>query len=388
MKKNFLLVVLAAVVLAACNRNRPSLDGVLNNEEPVDLSDVVEAYEKWLPHEGGYGGYVGGFLPIEVVEWGEKDVSSELFGDTSFVVRVPEYRNSQHPFLRGAEDLYNGCALAFNLMSNVQTAKRWSFEKKNAVESIKKIDVGFINNKGLRTEAKRYKNNLIQFMQLSEDELMENWVNYMDYLVFFSDEMEKYTYKYYTNEGAFVDSLDIMLKAVYELSATPFMEYLRAEKDNRVMLRNLNQCKSFDEQCSLLLNWAQVDESEWLIAVAERLMRSGKYSPVLYKVWLTWRFVGQVCLGSPHDSGTPNPLYNEMRKRCFLTCLKQIETHPDDVFAVHGAAVLAGKANVFCFNLIYFGYDAAADLQELVPGRFTGDDGMDDEEEEGTDNGE
>jgi hypothetical protein len=282
-------------------------------------------------------------------------------------------------------------------------------EKAEVVKSIQKIDVGFINNEELRKEAQRYKDNLIKLLQLPEDEWTEEDGYYMDYVVSFSEAVEKHAYKFYTNEEAFVDSLDSVMTEIQGLTQEPFAEYTKADEDKRleVMLRNMNRCKNFDEQCSLLLNWANTpdfgDENEWIIAVAERLMKSGKYSPVLHKVWLVWRCLGQTYYwGSSRDSAIPNKLYNEMRKRCFLTCLKYIEAHPDDVFAMNCAAALAGRANTLRFGRFSFGNDAVADVYSLLPGRLRGDDDEDeedgdededgdeyeyDEEEEGTDNG-
>ena len=150
------------------------------------------------------------------------------------------------------------------------------------------------------------------------------------------------------------------------------------------MLGALNECSTFDEQCSLFLNWIDSKEAEmddeWIIAVAGRLIDSGKYNPCLNDIWLVWRCLFQIqYCGISRDSSIPNGFYNDMRKKCYLTCLKRIESHPDDVFAMNCAAFIGGRTNINRIGQALFGNEALTEMAECLPGRFvdgeSGEDG-------------
>ena len=48
-------------------------------------------------------------------------------------------------------------------------------------------------------------------------------------------------------------------------------------------------------------------EDEWIVAVAEKLMDSGKYNPCLNNIWIIWRCLYQYCYGGiSRDSSIPN----------------------------------------------------------------------------------
>lgn len=89
------------------------------------------------------------------------------------------------------------------------------------------------------------------------------------------------------------------------------------------------------------------DAESWIVAVAAKLMDSGKYDFKLYNVWIIWRCLFQdLCCGLSRDSSIPNEEYNKMRKKCYITAVERIESHPGDVFAMNCAAALAGYQNI------------------------------------------
>ena len=61
-----------------------------------------------------------------------------------------------------------------------------------------------------------------------------------------------------------MDSLYAMSKVLNDATKPTQELYRKVEADKRVemMLHSLNECSTFDEQCSLLLNWADSPEAE------------------------------------------------------------------------------------------------------------------------------
>ena len=110
------------------------------------------------------------------------------------------------------------------------------------------------------------------------------------------------------------------------------------------------------------------------------LMKSGNYSPILHHIWITWRALCQTMFfGSSRDSAIPNQYYNEFRKMCYVACLKRIESHPDDIYAMNCAAAIGGRTNMNRFGQNYFGNEAMIERYMMMPKRFD----VDDEEDDG-----
>ena len=180
-----------------------------------------------------------------------------------------------------------------------------------------------------------------------------------------------------------------MVETAEGMGKARFQHYLNTDETKQlsVILTELNTCKNFDEQCSLWKLWANTKKSQsedgWLVAVGKLLMESGKYNPNLNRIWITWRSICQLYYcGASKDSVIPNPFFNIYRRRCYLTCLKRIEKHPDDIFAMNCAASLAGNPNVIRIGEFSFGNDAVIDASQMMPERFNFDDPNSDDSEE------
>ena len=374
-----------AVLLTSCSGVERQTDAVFSHEKPVDLSDVLALYEKSLKQDGDSN------VSPESVEDCYEGMGYELFNDTSFVLKVPQYADSEHPFLKGAEDLYNSCALAFNLMSNIELVERDLVFAGKVEESFKKIGVNFLNDGELKERAQVYEDSLFIVMQKPNEECGED-DNYMTPLTRFMNDIESHAYRFYAHEDTFVETLDSVSTVMKKMTEKQFTTYKTAREEIRVriMLKQLCKCKNFDEQCSLWLNWADSQESltedEWVLMVAERLMQSGKYNPLLGEIWIDWRCLLQSgYFGASRDSEIPNQIYNKMRKTCYLTCLKRIEIWPNDMMAMNSAAVLAGRVNILRVGRFMFGNDAVVELYENMPNRYPIDEEDDLEEDDDED---
>ena len=223
-------------------------------------------------------------------------------------------------------------------------------------------------------------------MATTPDEWEED-VSIIGYAVNFGSVIESKAYCFYDDEEAFVSSLDSVINIAEGMAKDRFQRYLDAseEKQLGVILGELAACSNFDEQCSLWCNWANCNKSsiedDWISGVAVALMKSGKYSPILHRIWITWRSVFQLLyFGASRDSDIPNLYYNEYRKMCYITCLKHIETHPQDIYAMNCAAAIAGRTNINRFGMNYFGNESMIEKYMMLPNRLNSDE--EDEEKE------
>ena len=380
MKFTSLLVAMCCTIsLISCGEENQS--DMFDYSEPVDLSTIIQAYD-WYQH---YEGEDKDSILYTKIGLELPEDEFYLFEDTSFVLRVPEYVNSKQPFLANAEDFYNSCALSWNIWSNYEVwyrghttdLLRYDDEVKRSIEA---VSVNIIKDKEVRKAAQDFKDSLLKLMMSEPDDWDEN-VNPTELLISFGDVVESKAYKFYNDEDTFVKSLDSVMDIAEGMVMDKFQCYLDAREDDqvRVILGELATCRNFDEQCSLWRNWANCDKSsiddEWIVAVGRALMESGNYSPILHRIWITWRAINQgLYFGSSRDSFIPNQYYNEYRKICYVSCLKSIESHPDDIYAMNCAAAIGGRTNMNRFGQNYFGNEAMIESAMMMPKRYHTDD--------------
>ena len=388
MKITRLIVAMCcAISLVSCEeKEHPD---IFDYSDPVDLSAILQAYYWYQHYEGDNKD------SILYTKFGLELPEDEfyLFKDTAFVLRVPEYTDSKQPFLANAEDFYNSCALSWNVWSNYEvwyrghTADllRYDEEVKRSIEA---VSVNIIKDEDVRKAAQDFKDSIIKLMKTEPDKWDEDTAP-MDLLISFGDVVESKAYKFYNDEETFVASLDSVMDIAEGMVLDKFQHYLDASEDEQVqvMLGELATCRNFDEQCSLWRNWANCDKSgiddEWLLAVGCALMESGNYSPILHRIWITWRAINQgLYFGSSRDSSIPNQYYNEYRKMCYVSCLKRIEKHPEDVYAMNCAAAIGGRTNMNRFGQNYFGNEAMIESAMMMPKRYHSADDDDEESEE------
>jgi len=384
---HLLTAMCCAMSLVSCGEEKQT--DLFDYSDPVDLSATLQAYDRYQHYEGEDKDsilYTKFNLELPEDEF-------YLFEDTAFVLRVPEYANSKQPFLANAEDFYNSCALSWNVWSNYEvwyrghTADllRYDDEVKN---SIKAVSVNIIKDKEVRKAAQNFEDSILKLMKTEPDKWDEDF-SPMDLLISFGDVVESKAYKFYDDEETFVESLDSVMDIAEGMVMDKFQHYLDASEDDQiqVMLGELATCRNFDEQCSLWRNWANCDKSgiddEWILAVGRALMESGNYSPILHRIWITWRAINQgLYFGSSRDSSIPNQYYNEYRKMCYVSCLKRIENHPDDIYAMNCAAAIGGRTNMNRFGQNYFGNEAMIERAMMMPNRYSSSDDSDEESDD------
>jgi len=374
-----LIFTVCMVILSDCNRDiREDYAAYFGNEEAIDLSAIWKVFEEYMIAEATGCQY-------ELDEALEGDIwrqrSKFAIFDEVGAIRLPEYDHSEHPFLVQSEGFYNSCAVAFNIWSNHELWLRGCVGCELAAsdsikEGIRRMNLNCIREEGLQQVARIYRDSMLCLMQTSP----ESWSregDAMDLLMDYSKKIELRAYQFYEDKKSFLDSLKSVNAELLSITRPVWKAYQEAEEKNRLslILRGLSDCQTFDEQCSLWLNWANSQESiyegKWIVAVAEALMKSGKYCLLLNEVWMIWRCLFQVeYMGLSRDSSIPNDYYNDMRKRCYLTCLKRIESHPEDVFAMNCASTIGGRSNLNRFGGNPMGNEAMVEEFYHLPHRF------------------
>lgn len=378
----------AAMVLSGCKEREYS--EFLDYSSPVDLSDVARCYERYHANEDSCDIFD---CEEKLIESKNKNLSEDMIvpepedayfeftGDTC-MIRLPQYADSEHPFLSGAEDFYNSSAVIWNVWSNFELWYRFTtnddeFEGDEIIDAIESIDAGILTNDTLRRVAEDYKAKIIKCMRANVEEWDEQLNPYvvrdsiMDIISSWSDN------NIYEEEDSLNAQLDSVLSHSYALGKSRIERYNKASENERigVVIGELMSCSTFDEQVSLLILWANnnlsMGEDEWIMAVAERLMQSGKYSPLLYDVWITWRCMCQsMNYGASRDSSIPNDYYNGYRRICYISCLHRLEKHPRDPNAMYCAFALATRSNMNRFGSNMFGNEAIIEMIEAMPLRF------------------
>ena len=68
---------------------------------------------------------------------------------------------------------------------------------------------------------------------------------------------------------------------------------------------------------------------------------------------------------------------------CYVSCLKRIERHPDDIYSMNCAATIGGRINMNRFGQNYFGNEAMIERAMMMPKRYhTGEDEDSDDDTE------
>ena len=378
---HLLLAACVAMLVTSCTKNdKTQTDPIFDYSPAVDLSSVLEAYD-WYQKEGGQS--EDDIYDLQNRLMSTPDSEVWLCTDTSFIVHLPQYANAKHPFLPFAEDFYNGMVYGWNVWSNVEVWFRSMtsselFDEDEVKESVKSISIDFLHDTDILQAAERYRNVLLK----SFDDLPKVWEDeppYMPYALLneYLEAIDNKTYKFYEDPETFADSLDSVIQKVEALALERFRSYEQAKGDEqlKVMLDLLANASNFDEQCSLWRNWSNSMQSStenvWVLAVAEKLMNSGYYSPILNKIWFTFRALTQTeYYGASRDSEIPNHFYNDFRRKCYVSCLDRIQRHPDDRCAMACAYSIAGRVNLNRFGQYMMGNEAVPEIISLLPNRY------------------
>ena len=375
------LVLCLVIVCTGCTGKKSSKWAMYYSDEgKVDFSELLDIYDKALNDSDN----MDFDAPFYVPQGGQLDLMDYMYvlGDTAFAIQLPQYADSKHPFLSRAEVAYNAALLLHTLNSNYELSCLDAIPAKEVADGIRSIDESCIRDEALRQAAKVLKDStLILIGDTIAHSVQESPVP--SYL----SKVNEVAYQMYHPDTTFMDSLFSLQDDFLDMTQSICKP--KEKSDAHSMILKLNACRTFEEQCSLFLNWANSGEAHvvdsWVVAVAERLLNSGKYSVNLACTWRIWRCLFQHTFGgASRYSGIPNDMYNEMRKKCYQTCLKRIATHPDDKVAQNNAALLLRYSNLLRCGDYPYGNDAIIEMYKTLPQRFPAKDESASTEEEET----
>ena len=178
--------LLAALCCTACSINggNEEQSGVFEYGKPVDLSAILRAYYWYELNEGDDKDSI--LFSLIDVNLPEDEIY--LFEDTAFVLRVPEYAQSQQPFLATAEDFYNSCALSWNVWSNYEVWYRGHTSDllrneddiRNGIEA---VSANIIKDGNVSNAAQIFKDSLLLNMTTEPSEWDEDFSRMMQYAI-------------------------------------------------------------------------------------------------------------------------------------------------------------------------------------------------------------
>lgn len=333
-------------------------EGCFTHEKPIDLSDIVDCGDN-----------------ISIVGRDTDAEQAKAKRAPRYITAVVDGKQA-HPFLAHAKDYYNGHAIIQDLetaLGDWMVGKRdgESPELKNrTLRSISSVNVSILKDMRMRKQALELREGVAHLVKLDEGQREK----------YTEEVLSKRTEALYMSLDEIIDTKDmadsiswIAVQRKATLTVKSVYDECKSKDETEQMdaaLHALNECKDFDEQCALLLLMTRYGEDiigydECIMTIAERMMQSGKYSPLLYNVWMVWRSIYQIYnCGMSVYSNIPNEVYNEYRKLCFLSCLHHLNQSPNDKIALTQVVLLATKSNVLRYSESVIGNSVALDYME------------------------
>lgn len=125
----------------------------------------------------------------------------------------------------------------------------------------------------------------------------------------------------------------------------------------------MDSAESFDDQCKMALWAGKYIYDARVTTMMYTLLQSENYSESLFALWFAWRSLAQISYyGRSRDSVIADPLFNQGRRSAFLTVLRHLDQHPDDVEAVWQLAILCQQSNIVRSGSCIYGNDANLDV--------------------------
>lgn len=346
----------------------------INHNAPIDLSELIQLYNtnKHLDNSGLDGILYDKFI---VLLKPEDKYYMGLQKCDSAPISLPMYANSKNPYLAHAQEIYNSCITSYSISSNLQTWLR--LDQNDTLQEITKFlqayNIDYIQNKEVRETTTALLNEAIALTsgKKDDDSLFYDIDNKLD------EQISSLFPKYDDSDKIVKNTIQTGIEKFKRLADKRFHRYENSEDSvqTEVILNELNNCKTFDEQCSLWMRWANHnypgDEVFLVFAVAQILVTSDKYAPNLNMIWETWRSMMQFYGYGPSSyTFMPNDYFNSVRARCYIAVLKHIESAPKDYLAMACASALACTPNLCRFGSLY-GNESPKELRRLLPESFS-----------------
>lgn len=373
----------------------PNYDGIFAHQAPVDMTPVLDIYN-WATESGdsidmtelvlklvpAAGRYILADTPDDELEnnWYIN------MTDTIPVLCIPDELRTKYNLYANAEQYYNGNMLLYNMESLYEVCI-WNKDKpeeeriftpKEVMDAIRGINIDVMRNPEDKQCLKDARDSLLDYLAAYPGYRVDD-AEPLLYLARIMERFERYSYFYYEGDMEPIEAiLDSTMNKVHagQWAQERFERYLKASEDEQleVMLKELAECRDFDEQCDLWCLWSDsrqsLDEDLWVISVGTRLMDSEQYTPMAIMIWLRWRVLFQEAFcGMSRDSAIPNDYYNEYRKKCYVASILHFERHEEDIFSMFLAEYMLSRSNM---NRLggWLGNNAMYEGPELMPKRY------------------
>lgn len=396
-----LITLLLQLLLLGCTHHQPTpldpnYDGIFAHQTPVDMTPVLDTYN-WASERGdsidmtelvlklvpAAGRYILADTPDDEIEhnW------YVSMTDTIPVLCIPDELRTKYNLYANAEQYYNGYMLLFNLESLYEICF-WNLDKpeeeriftpEEVLDAIQGINIDVMRDPGDRMCIEDARDSVLDYLETYPGYYRQEDTVPLIYLARVMERFDRYSYFYYEGDMEPIEAiLDSTMNKVHagQWAQERFERYLMASEDEQleVMLKELAECRDFDEQCDLWCLWSDcrqsLDEDLWVIAVGTRLMDSEQYTPMAILIWLRWRVLFQEAFcGMSRDSAIPNDYYNEYRKKCFVASILHFERHQEDIFSMFLAEYMLSRSNM---NRLggWLGNNAMYEGPELMPKRY------------------
>lgn len=265
---------------------------------------------------------------------------------------------------------YNS-ALAFNTMAyDIGTAERYIGEGDFGLEQADALDSinlsGIINSElkeSLRTICQKSANAIRSGKMPNEQHIPE--------ISKFYDAFGKLVDPLY--DGHFEDLEFNAKDVIADYAIIHFKAITDTTSFRDELLKMIFSETDFQKQCVLARELAysnyhcQKRDDKQIVAVLDKLLRSGKYSPLLCELWKMWRCMLQLNILSSrsNDSAMYNLFYNDMRNRVALVYIAHMKSNPKDKLAFKEFARLVTTYNIVRNSEFIFGNNANLEDIEL-----------------------
>lgn len=352
MKKNSLYLLLS-IALVACNgSDRPK------EKTTAEPANTVTLTEKGFESE----------LDVEAFEEA---------GPTSTYVLM-EAPALKHPELVAWVEQFNGWALSYDIMSQVEKCIRMMGEGEKCASVIDSIR-GFRIEGVLTAESKKNIATMQQDLAKNLEDVMSGQIECGDYWVAsankngeaLSDVLLELAPKGGEGSEDFVSLMYDWRELLESETWRPIAQAVAMENEEELSKswpRILIEEKDIDMQCQLALCAANELPVELADPAMRYLMEQGRYSKHLFTLWFGWRTKVQVgYYGRSRDSVIADALYNMYRVRIFRTVLAYLDEHPDDLMAKWQLVYICDQDNIVRNGECIYGSDVNLD-EDLIFG--------------------
>lgn len=344
--KTFPIFAIMTVAIIGCSQNKDE-DRIQQPPFPYECYLEVTEEGQWSPRIGDDG--VGFNAISHKIKYPELPVELSLshFADSLLL-------------------MYN-TTLAFNTMAyDVSTAERYMndsticIEQANALDS---INLSGIKDTEIRNALLACSRKASKWIREGKRPNEQNNEEVSIFYEFYNKFSERFLENHLTDDEFDPTKIVTNYNEIHQKAITDTLSF-RYE-----LLKMVRAETDFQKKCVLAREFAYANykshdrNNKELVAIIDPILRSNKYSPLLYDLWLMWRTALQKDIfGSPSNDGAIyNLFYNDVRNLIAIRYISHLKHNPHDNVAFNKFADLALEYNITRNSPCYFGNNSWLD---------------------------